>query len=349
MLPLQYLHASPSREQLYEYRAESLSDNLLGSMNPERLEEYLSEIASEGWRLSHILSNELGVNGASLGKMFFNATMDQIIMIFERPYIDPWQLAQKKNSRPRELYVKNYNLESPLRPVKVLLQNGEHIYVQLQFYEYRPTEIKSLLVDIDFLTVFEEPIPIRDVCALTLSRDEKNKHLLCSDFIQIELEESAVSKIFQANVTIRKSLGKQGILAHHEPVHFCNMSLEALSKIKKYYGIDAVVAPEKMASGGWICRCGTQNYDPRCTLCGRLTPESEAQSEETFFSSLYEEAEALSSASEIFQRFSQIESTPADLKEEMEKLAKSERMYGNMRSSALKIIMQYLEIVDPAE
>lgn len=72
----------------YEYKVESILDNQSGIADVTHIEKILNFYAEQGWHLKHIFTNEAGVNSSSVSYMGItngsNATMDQIIMVFER-------------------------------------------------------------------------------------------------------------------------------------------------------------------------------------------------------------------------------------------------------------------------
>lgn len=70
-----------------EYSVEVIQDNSCGGTNINRLSKTLREYSSNGWKLKSIFTNELGVNSVSVGGFGTNSTIDQVVLIFERPKI----------------------------------------------------------------------------------------------------------------------------------------------------------------------------------------------------------------------------------------------------------------------
>lgn len=72
----------------YEYTVARVLDNRNGSTNQEKLQSVLTEYAMEGWKLHSVITNEIGKNisAVSIGGITggTNATVDEIILIFER-------------------------------------------------------------------------------------------------------------------------------------------------------------------------------------------------------------------------------------------------------------------------
>ena len=70
-----------------EYAVEVITDNASGGTNIQRLKNILRDYSAAGWKLKNLFTNELGVNSVSVGGFGTNATIDQVVLIFERPKI----------------------------------------------------------------------------------------------------------------------------------------------------------------------------------------------------------------------------------------------------------------------
>ena len=72
----------------YEYTIARIIDNADGSTNQMQLQSVLMEYANAGWKLHSVITNEIGKNVSSVSIGRFtggtNATMDEVILIFER-------------------------------------------------------------------------------------------------------------------------------------------------------------------------------------------------------------------------------------------------------------------------
>lgn len=72
----------------YEYEVVPIIDTSNGATNVNQLQIILSKYSVLGWRLKTIISNELGKNAISIGaggvSSGTNATIDQLLLIFER-------------------------------------------------------------------------------------------------------------------------------------------------------------------------------------------------------------------------------------------------------------------------
>lgn len=76
----------------YEYTINTLCDNRNGSVNIHMLSNMINQYSALGWRLKSVFTNELGKisNSVSIGisSSETNSTVDQIVLIFERPIND---------------------------------------------------------------------------------------------------------------------------------------------------------------------------------------------------------------------------------------------------------------------
>ncbi|MDE6426770.1 MAG: hypothetical protein K2K89_11650 [Ruminococcus sp.] len=72
-----------------DYAVESVRDTRSGGTNFDALAKILRKRSETGWRLVNTFTNEIGVNSTSVTIGNYtggtNATIDQIVMIFERP------------------------------------------------------------------------------------------------------------------------------------------------------------------------------------------------------------------------------------------------------------------------
>ncbi len=72
-------------ENIVEYAVETVYDTSSGVTDIQKFNRVLSSYSAEGWKLKCTFTNELGKNSVSVGGIGVNSTMDQLILIFERP------------------------------------------------------------------------------------------------------------------------------------------------------------------------------------------------------------------------------------------------------------------------
>lgn len=72
-------------QNIVEYAVETVYDTASGATDIQKLSSVLKRYSSEGWKLKNTFTNELGKNSVSVGGIGVNSTMDQLVLIFERP------------------------------------------------------------------------------------------------------------------------------------------------------------------------------------------------------------------------------------------------------------------------
>lgn len=74
-----------SRQKIkYEYKIYTVRDKGNGSVDVDALSAIINRMASEGYRVKNVFTNELGKNSVSVAGIGVNSTMDQVVVIFER-------------------------------------------------------------------------------------------------------------------------------------------------------------------------------------------------------------------------------------------------------------------------
>ena len=68
----------------YEYEVREIRDKM-GATDINALTSVLKEMSSKGFRVKQIFTNEIGKNEFSIGGVGLNSTVDQVIIVFERP------------------------------------------------------------------------------------------------------------------------------------------------------------------------------------------------------------------------------------------------------------------------
>lgn len=68
----------------YEYKVERIKDSG-GSTNINQFRQVLNDFSDRGYRVVSIFTNELGKNAFSVGGVGVNSTVDEVIIVFEKP------------------------------------------------------------------------------------------------------------------------------------------------------------------------------------------------------------------------------------------------------------------------
>lgn len=90
LLILDYLNQIINNDTIkMEYKVDIITDNYTGGTNTAKLEKSLNDFSKKGYTLKFIFTNELGANSHSVSyggvSNGTNATIDQIVLIYERP------------------------------------------------------------------------------------------------------------------------------------------------------------------------------------------------------------------------------------------------------------------------
>ncbi len=70
-------------EANYEYSIQRVKDRF-GATDTNSISAIITELASKGWRLHSVFTNELGKNALSVSGIGVNSTSDEVVLIFER-------------------------------------------------------------------------------------------------------------------------------------------------------------------------------------------------------------------------------------------------------------------------
>ena len=83
------------KKNFYDYRVEIVTDDSSGGTNLGALTRVLERYSDEGWSLKQVFVNELGTDSHTVGMINYNSTIDQVVLIFERPSYITDNLAKK--------------------------------------------------------------------------------------------------------------------------------------------------------------------------------------------------------------------------------------------------------------
>ncbi|MBP1533053.1 MAG: hypothetical protein IK999_02835 [Ruminococcus sp.] len=71
----------------YDYKVEKIKD-IMGGTNVIKFRQVLDDYSGRGYRVKSIFTNELGKNALSVGNVGVNSTVDEVIVVFEKPIFD---------------------------------------------------------------------------------------------------------------------------------------------------------------------------------------------------------------------------------------------------------------------
>lgn len=163
-----------SINDLYEYEVVSITDDVTGAIDVNRLSAILKIYASEGWRLKTTITNEIGKNsvGVAFGSVGSgtNATIDQTILIFERRIETAESVANKLKDK----------IESLQDSEEKENNNNTHTTV---------TKMEDRLIEI--LKNSEQPLKVNEIC---VALDNKYSTMDILTYLQRLVEKGLVKK-----------------------------------------------------------------------------------------------------------------------------------------------------------
>jgi len=250
------------------------------------------------------------------------------------------------NTCNRSFFVKNYYPGLPVQAVELqmICKENREVFVNLDFYCYLDTPITAVNADLEFTTVFGDKWIFKDIPCTNLKSDGLLLHTN-EQFIQLDLEK--VQSIKSVSVRICKYISNDNIIVNSMQAKEITLSDNELSDLKYIVGINAVT-PCLDTQYGWTCICGTDNDQgmAECKLCGKSRLKN-MDSDTGDLNILLEKLEILSNAREMEEYLVEY-----NKKYNNERLAhfiskfndtvQFERMYGNQKKDALKIIKKEL-------
>jgi len=254
--------------------------------------------------------------------------------------------AEPLNPCNKRFFVKNYYPGLPVQAVELQLicKENREVFVDLDFYCYLNTPITAVNADIEFTTVFGDKWVFKDIPCSNLKSDGLLLHTN-EQFIQLDLEK--VQSIKSVSVRICKYISDDNIIVNSMQAKEITLSDNELSDLKYMAGINAVT-PCLDTEYGWTCICGTENDQgmAECKLCGKSRLKN-MDSDRGDLNILLEKLEILSNAREMEEYLVEYNKKYhneglAHFISKFNDTVQFERLYGNQKQSALKIIKKEL-------
>ncbi len=82
---LNTLNNIDTKRLTYEYKVESFRDNSSGTTDISTMSNIINRYAEKGYRVVNVFTNEIGKNTVGIGGVSTNTTIDEVVVIFERP------------------------------------------------------------------------------------------------------------------------------------------------------------------------------------------------------------------------------------------------------------------------
>jgi len=249
---------------------------------------------------------------------------------------------RNRSSASIDFFVKNYYPGLPIQALKLHLtsQSENNVLVRVDFYRYSNANIHAVSADIEFISVFGDRLVFSDIPFTDLTAEDA---LLYSDEQPIGMDIYKISSIGTVNVQIKKFISEGNVITNTTRSRDISLSDKELSDLKFMAGINALTIPVD-TSEGWTCTCGTEN-EPDISACKLCRKNRSANSDLGVgaISSMVEKMKVMNSARDMTQFLSDYceNNSSEQLTELLQKLQRSaqvEKMYGNQKIDALKIL-----------
>ena len=259
---------------------------------------------------------------------------------------------EPSNIYNKYFFVKNYYPGLPVQAVglQVICKENREVFFKLDLYRYSNTDVTAVNVGFEFTTIFDDILAVSDVSCLDLDSDgmvlhTKEQHLL--------LDFDKIKSLKSVRVIIKKYISNNSTVTCITESKEIALSDTELSALKYLAGINAVSQCVDTASG-WMCVCGTENNQDitECKLCGKSRQNMDSGVGD--LNILIDKLASLNSTREMKAYLVEYNANCnnerlSHLIAEVDKLAQLERMYGNMKQEALKMIKKELDVNHFAE
>lgn len=247
----------------------------------------------------------------------------------------------------KDYYIKNFSVEIPIRPgiLNILINKDENVFVRMEFYNYKDSNVSAINMDVKFVTIFEEE---REFANISFIDIKKKRSVYTTEYVQIPVEHNEIKLIKSIHITVKKYIENGNLITDHDSHRTIEMDDAELSNIKVMYGNDAVMNFEE-SDTEWICVCGNKNNisGTVCSMCHR-TKNSTLGLNDAKIAQIIDKAESMDRASDILNFLLEynenlennlLNELIAEIKEDV----KMERIYGNMKKTAIKKLKKILQ------
>ena len=328
----------------YEYDVCSIRMDRDGEIDHSHLKNTIRKYGNKGWRLKTILQNDKSDDTDN--RTYYGSSTGQILLIFEKEKMQNKTLisggfSEINKAMIEESFVSGYTDKVGLRPVIVKYACSEkHTSASLTFLNYAESEIISVEVLLSVIPVVGKRMQFKLVYDGSIRAHEYGT----TEFKKLPASVSLSGNIFRtvAEVTQIKTSEGQILECPHDDHDYIIVEDDGkLTEIKEKYGLDAFTEYADYAETGWRCVCGKINEQnvEHCILCGREKRQKPGLS---VIQDIINRADEMDSAEEIVSFINQSGgiNDPA-LMEELNEIARGEKIFGNMKKDAVIKLQRY--------
>ena len=258
-------------------------------------------------------------------------------------YTDQYFSEDKKNIN---IPVISYYSKLSFRPYN-LMMNLKSNRIKIFIYQYKKESLSAINADIMANTIFGTAYEFSDINFVDFSL---SGNTVSSEEVPLNIDENQLKVIKSITIKINHYILSGKVYSLNEPCQVSNMKVEELLKFRKNYGFDAV-GDFRDDFSWWTCICGCKNDEStkKCIVCERIKREySRAKSiQKISLGSLMPELVRLHNCEEICSYLENVElekemKFPEEIMDDVNKMARMERSYGNMKESLVGILEKYI-------
>lgn len=234
-----------------------------------------------------------------------------------------------------------------IRPV-YCLYNQKAKEFSIDIFSYDNVKPEAINVDIIANTIFDTSYTYHDINFVGFYTHDG---IIKTENIFLDICENHLKVIKSFSVKINYCIIAGKILKQTEPYELSNMEINTLLGFRKSYGED-VMGDFREEYDYWICMCGNKNNDNNntCACCGRTNrvySKIKLSWESVLKEILPDISDDLNNCKEIYEYLEKIENDKnvtfsEKLMQELKIIISMERMYGNMKGTAIAKIKEYI-------
>lgn len=233
-----------------------------------------------------------------------------------------------------------------IRPYNLFMDLSMNM-VKLYIYNYKEEKLNAMNVDIIANTIFGTFYEYEDLNFTDFNIED---NVLETEEIFLNINNNQLKVIESITLKINYYILNEKVYSLGEPYQVSNMKKEQLLEFRKSYGED-VVSDFHDDSSYWICMCGCKNdtNTNKCFICERNKNEyTRAKNRKVVdIGSLMTEIINFRDCQEILSYLKKIElkhgfQFPDKIMNDVKKMSKLEKAYGNMKDSLIDIMNKYV-------
>lgn len=251
---------------------------------------------------------------------------------------------QKEQNDIIEFPVMNYYKALSIRPFKLIYDKIKK-EIELYIFCYKSTELAAMNVDIIANTIFGTTYEYSDINFVGCYFDKSE---VKTEKVRLDISYNRFKTIESFSIKINHFILGGEVFSVNDQFSKASVSVNKIKELRSMYGND-IISDFQENGTNWICMCGIENSENICQWCGRVKGEySKVKNYDTVnLENFLPQIEQLHNCKEIVEYLLDIESSKdyhfsSEMIEELKQKSSIERLYGNMKDGAIKIIKKYI-------